>query len=68
MGRPRKTLEPVVMVEAPSKIDEAPPANIITNTRKGFTLHLGDGRKLAFGESAEVESYLVETLKAAIDG
>lgn len=32
----------------------APVSNTITNTRKGFTLHLGDGRSLAFGESVEV--------------
>ena len=29
-------------------------AETITNPHKGTTLHLGDGRRLAFGESAEV--------------
>lgn len=41
MARPRKepeTVEPIT----------------VTNTVKGRTLHLGDGRKLAYGESAEV--------------
>lgn len=37
-------------VNAPAKVEPA----TINNHRKGTELHLGDGRKLAFGESAEV--------------
>lgn len=45
----KKSIEPVIQT-----FEVPPVSNIITNTRKGFTLHLGDGRSLAFGESAEV--------------
>ena len=39
----------------PRKPASAPAqAETITNHRKGTTLHLGDRRKLEFGESAEV--------------
>jgi hypothetical protein len=37
---------------------EAPTAVTVTNDKPGTTLHLGDGRKLAFGESAEVPAHL----------
>lgn len=37
--------------------------NIITNRRKGTTLHLGDGRRLAFGESASVSHELAVRLR-----
>lgn len=45
----KKSIEPVIQT-----FEVPPVSNIITNTRKGFTLHLGDGRSLAFGESVEV--------------
>lgn len=52
------------MAQKPKKI--AAPAKVepitITNHRKGTQLHLGDGRKLEFGESAEVSA----DVKAAI--
>lgn len=35
---------------------EAPQVHTVTNDVKGRTLHLGDGRKLAFGESAQVSA------------
>lgn len=38
---------------------------VVTNDRKGVTLHLGDGRKLAFGESAEVTADVAESIKKA---
>lgn len=41
MARPRKAPETVEPI-------------FVTNTVKGRTLHLGDGRRLAYGESAEV--------------
>lgn len=44
--------------DAPAKVEPA----TITNHRKGTELHLGDGRKLAFGESANV----TPELRAAI--
>jgi hypothetical protein len=37
---------------------EVPTAVTVTNDKPGTTLHLGDGRKLAFGESAEVPAHL----------
>ena len=36
--------------EAPAKVERT----IVTNPHKGTQLHLGDGRVLDFGESAEV--------------
>lgn len=51
MARPRKEPE---TVEPTPKIIEPTPEIKITNEIKGRTLHLGDGRKLAYGESAEV--------------
>lgn len=53
--------------EAPAKVEPRPVEPVVTtvtNTVKGFTMHLGDGRKLAFGESAEVG----EELAAFING
>lgn len=40
---------------------------VVSNDRKGTTLHLGDGRKLAFGESAEVSAEVAELIKKARD-
>lgn len=40
----------------------------VTNHRKGTTLHLGDGRKLAFGESAEVAADVRAAIVAAGSG
>ena len=37
---------------------------IVSNDRKGVTLHLGDGRKLAYGESAEVSSEVAAQIEA----
>lgn len=35
-------------------VEVAPEPRTITNTTPGTMLHLGDGRKLAFGETAEL--------------
>lgn len=43
---------------APAKVEPI----IIKNTVKGRTLHLGDGRKLAYGESAEVTAEIAALL------
>lgn len=48
---------------APKAPEQVEPVKV-TNHRKGTTLHLGDGRRLAFGESAEVSA---EVLAACID-
>lgn len=46
--------------------DAAPaPGNIIENIIPGTTLHLGDGRRLAFGESAEVLPAIAAQLRAS---
>lgn len=37
---------------------------VVRNTRKGVTLHLGDGRKLACGESAEVAAEVAAQIEA----
>lgn len=42
------------MAKRPNAAPEAAKPNTVTNDKPGFTLHLGDGRKLKFGESAEV--------------
>lgn len=63
MARPRKSLEPVIADEV-----LPPVSNTITNTRKGFTLHLGDGRTLEYGESVEVDPADVEFLQGVING
>ena len=47
MARPRKEAAPV-------KVERF----TVTNDVKGRTLHLGDGRRLAYGESAEVTAEL----------
>ncbi len=36
---------------------------VVENIRPGTTLHLGDGRRLAFGEKAEVTSDIAEFLR-----
>lgn len=41
---------------------EVPTGNMFTNTSKTTTIHLGDGRKLAPGESAEVSPSLMAVL------
>lgn len=46
-------VEPVIEVPAPTSV---------TNNRPGTTLFLGDGRKLAFGETAEVGEVLAADL------
>ena len=46
-------------------IIEAPSPNTITNCIPGTMLHLGDGRKLAHGESAEVGAELAEALRTS---
>ena len=51
MARPRK--EP-----APAQVEPITFTNIV----KSRTLHLGDGRKLAYGESAEVTAELAALL------
>ena len=48
------------MRKAPQKAEEVP---VVENTRPGTTLHLGDGRKLAFGEKAEVSPELAALFK-----
>lgn len=56
-------------VAGPTEVDaqaEPIPDNIVTNTREGFVLHLGDGRKLAFGESAIVAPEDAEVLRSAV--
>lgn len=53
---PKPAIEPVAE-------PVAPPSPIITNCLRGTTLHLGDGRKLAFGESAEVGLGLAALLR-----
>ena len=55
--------EPVAVVEAPVEVVEQAPDNVFTNTTTGTTIHLGDGRKLAPGESAEVEPALLAVLR-----
>lgn len=35
---------------------------VVKNEKRGTTLHLGDGRKLAFGESAEVTPDIHEAI------
>lgn len=42
----------------PRKKEAAPEPRTVTNRLPGVTVHLGDGRKLAFGESAEVSPEL----------
>lgn len=55
--------ETVEDVEAPEPVEEPKaPGNVFTNTTKGTTIHLGDGRKLAPGESAEVSLDLMTLL------
>ncbi len=39
----------------------------IKNDTKGTTLHLGDGRKLAFGESAEISPHVAALIEALRD-
>lgn len=43
-------------VDAPDTPVEALQSFTVTNDVKGRTLHLGDGRRLAFGESAQVSA------------
>lgn len=40
----------------------------IRNHRKGTELHLGDGRRLAFGESADVTAEVREAILAVGSG
>lgn len=58
----RKPTFPVSAIPAqPAAPEPEIPSTItITNTRPGFTLHLGDGRQLAFGESADVPAYMAD--------
>jgi hypothetical protein len=48
---------------APEQPAESTGPNTITNCKKGTTLHLGDGRKLAFGESGNVSHELADHLR-----
>lgn len=53
-------------IGVPEAVVGAPPAavsNRITNCIKGSTLHIGDGRQIAFGESAEVSEDLAAFLR-----
>lgn len=43
------------MARAPKPTPVAEPETVITNNMPGTTLHLGDGRKIAYGESAMLE-------------
>lgn len=52
--------ETVAAIEAP--VVEAP-SNVFTNTTDATTIHLGDGRKLAPGESAEVSPSIMALLR-----
>lgn len=51
-------------VHAPIEAVVAPVRTAVTNSQPGTTLHLGDGRKLAFGETAEVGEVLAADLIA----
>ena len=53
-------LESFLPAEVIEPVEEDEPHDVvtITNDKPGTTLHLGDGRRLAFGESAEVPAYL----------
>lgn len=51
-------------IKAPAKVEP----DIIKNHRKGTELHLGDGRKLAFGESAEVAPEVLAAIVAIGSG
>ena len=48
---------------APAATTQADAPGSITNETKGFTLHLGDGRTLAFGESAVVTAELADAIR-----
>jgi hypothetical protein len=60
-----KAAEPPVIAQFESEdddpIEDGP--NVIENIVKGSELHLGDGRKLAFGEKAEVSPDLAAFLR-----
>jgi hypothetical protein len=60
-GRTAKAEPPVegqdVLADTPPGLEE------IENIVKGSTLHLGDGRKIAFGESAPVGAELARALR-----
>jgi hypothetical protein len=63
-------VEPSVPAEVPivTAIAPEPPVeanNTVTNKIEGTRLHLGDGRVLEFGESAEVGEDLASQLRAS---
>jgi hypothetical protein len=43
--------------------EPVPDPRLVRNHRPGTTVHLGDGRKLAYGEAAEVEEWLADLLR-----
>lgn len=49
---PKPVVEPVI--EPTPEAPVIPVVTTVTNCLRGTTLHLGDGRKLAFGETADV--------------
>lgn len=49
---------------APPGITPKDPPLVFTNTTANSTIHLGDGRKLAPGESVEVTAELLRELRA----
>lgn len=58
----RKPLSSVKVDAAPVVTPEEPPL-VFTNTTANTTIHLGDGRKLAPGESVEVTAELLRELE-----
>ena len=61
---PAKKAEPHVEAAPPVVPAAVPaPSNLIENCIPGTELSLGDGRKLAFGESAEVSDDLAAFLR-----
>lgn len=57
-----KPVEAVQAEAAPVAAPEAP--LVFTNTTANTTIHLGDGRKLAPGESVEVTEELLRVLES----
>lgn len=60
---------PVIAPVEPVAERVVPPQTAVTNCLPGTVLHLGDGRKLAFGETAEVgeimAAFLIERGQAS---
>lgn len=62
---PRKAVPKEAPAAAPVQVEQRPAEAsppTITNCLKGTTLHLSDGRRLAYGESAEVSHEEAEFL------